>query len=470
MGGKKLRQVNKSNSRSRQKIERRKGIAAVTNIEIGKLWNHPDNPRRDLGDLTELADSIRAQGVMQNLTVVPWFSKITGKGSDDPEQQEELGYYVVIGNRRLAAAKIAGLTELPCVISNMNRHEQIATMLSENMQRADLTVYEEAQGFQTMIDFGDTVGDIAERTGLSSTTIRRRVKLLELDSEKFEASADRNVTLTDYMELSKIEDIDLRNEVLEKAGTSNFRFELQKALDKEKADKDMAILLEKLKSFATEIDDPVGRRYVRVIYTCDNDKFEKPEDAGTVPYYYQISKLSRYVILYCDGTDDNTDTEDAAAIEKKETEKARRNALDELSKRAFGLRQQFVKNISNTKAKQNISTIVENIVYNMLGMNDYISYRDFADILDIDINEDDEWEFESIVDDLRRQPERYLFVAVYCSLDQISKNYYNWDYTYMNDGNLDRVYDFLAVFGYEESDEEKEMRNGTHELYKTPRV
>ena len=82
----------------------------------------------DLGDLTELAESIRVNGVLQNLTVVPADGKAPGK------------YYVVIGNRRLEASMIAGVMELPCVVSDMDQKTQVATMLEENMQSADLTV------------------------------------------------------------------------------------------------------------------------------------------------------------------------------------------------------------------------------------------------------------------------------------------------------------------------------------------
>ena len=96
----------------------------IDNLRIELLTPHPDNPRKDLGDLTELAASIKENGVLQNLTVVP----------------HEDGYRVIIGHRRLEAAKLAGLTEVPCVIVDMSPKEQVQTMLLENMQRADLTV------------------------------------------------------------------------------------------------------------------------------------------------------------------------------------------------------------------------------------------------------------------------------------------------------------------------------------------
>ena len=111
----------------------------VVLIQTDELHPHPDNPRKDLGDLTELADSIKANGVLQNLTVVPRI--VTGNLLGNTWQD---GYTVVIGHRRLAAAKQAGLKELPCIVADMSLRDQVRTMLMENIQRADLTLYEQA--------------------------------------------------------------------------------------------------------------------------------------------------------------------------------------------------------------------------------------------------------------------------------------------------------------------------------------
>ena len=89
-------------------------------IEVSKIFPHPDNPRKNLGDLQELTDSIKANGVLQNLTVIP---------------QSNGQYTVIIGHRRLAASKKAGLSEVPCVVTEMTPQEQVRTMLIENIQR-----------------------------------------------------------------------------------------------------------------------------------------------------------------------------------------------------------------------------------------------------------------------------------------------------------------------------------------------
>ena len=121
----------------------------IVMIPVEQLRHHPKNPRLDLGDLTELTESIKSQGILQNLTVVP---------------DEDGGYLVLIGNRRMEAAKLAGMDALPCAVVEMDETDQIATMLTENMHRTDLTLFEQAQGMQMMMDLGLSEGQISDMT------------------------------------------------------------------------------------------------------------------------------------------------------------------------------------------------------------------------------------------------------------------------------------------------------------------
>lgn len=196
----------------------------IVMLPIQDLHPHPDNPRKDVGDVTELAESIKANGVLQNLTVVKRYRDMTNeeykaaceeyRTNPTEETQRtvnkhtvEDGYIVIIGHRRLAASKQAGLTELPCVIVEMTHKEQVSTMLTENMQRVDLTVYEQAQGFQMMLDMGDSMDEIAEKSGFSKTTVRKRLEIAKLDSTTLKKVSSRQLTLGDFDELAKIEDI-----------------------------------------------------------------------------------------------------------------------------------------------------------------------------------------------------------------------------------------------------------------------
>ncbi len=454
----------------------------IRNIEVSKLVPHPQNPRQDLGDLTELAESIKVQGVLQNLTVVPrepgyciscklWNGGV-GKcteGHDTNERppcskwESDGSYTVIIGHRRLAAARLAGLTEVPCAIADMTPQEQIATMLLENMQRSDLTVYEQAYGIQMMLDLGETVANISEKTGFSETTVRRRVKLLELDKDKFKASVGRGATLMDYAELEKIEDITLRNKVLDSLGTPNFKYELQKAIDKETRDKNLAIYIEKLNTFATKTDNSSGLRYVTSYYLSRNDEIITPEDAGSVKYYYVVSEYG-YITLYREAS--NSENNTTVIDEKEQARREKRAALDEISKRAYQLRSDFIRDLSNAKAKKNMAVIIEYSLRVMLG--DYYGkdYEDFTKFLGIEVDDEiEEWDFNVIAEQVTAQPERHFLIATYLSLDSENEHYYNWNNEYEDNEALDTVYDFLEKLGYEMSDEEKSMRDGTNELF-----
>lgn len=444
----------------------------IKNIEISKIHPHYNNPRKELGDLTELAESIKKTGILQNLTVVPWFSSTTKAAAVDPETQAEMGYIAVIGHRRLAAAKLAGLKEVPCVISNMSYNEQIATMLLENMQRNDLTLYEQAEGFQMMLDLGETVGDISEKTGLSKTTVRRRVKLLELDKDKFRKSIDRGATLNDYIELEKIEAIDLKNKVLEAVGTPNFKWELQRAIQKEQANKNRDIIIAEVEKFATKITDTENFDYVSSYYTSSvtkDGKFiaSKPDDTDTVEYFFTVG-TSDYVgvTLYKKADDDSQDDaetdEDRAYRERGE----RRNALETISNQAAKLRSDFIKEMSNSAAKKNLHVIIKYyfapLVEGFYPMRP--DWDDYIDFITPGIN-DKAAEKQLISDHIADEPEVMLLVNVYLTLDGKHNGYFDWNGRYRNNEALNRTYEFLEKLGYEISEEELALKNGTHELF-----
>ncbi|MCD7708863.1 MAG: ParB/RepB/Spo0J family partition protein [Clostridiales bacterium] len=198
-------------------------MADIEMIPIERLENHPKNVRKEYGDIEALADSIRAQGVLQNLTVV-----------QSPQDIDK--YWVVIGNRRLMAAREAGLTELPCSIAEMDEPEQIETMIGENMQRSDLTVLEQADGVQMMLDLGETISAVAEKTGLSQTTVRHRAEIAKLDRSVLEKYKDDDgcfqLSITDLIELEKIDDIKKRNDILKiSAKARNLAYLTAEAID-----------------------------------------------------------------------------------------------------------------------------------------------------------------------------------------------------------------------------------------------
>ncbi len=442
----------------------------IKSIDINKIHHHPDNPRKDLGDLTELAESIKQSGVLQNLTLVPWYSQTTGVGCDDPKQQEEMGYYAVIGNRRLAAAKLAGLTEVPCAISDMDHKTQVATMLLENMQRVDLTVYEQAQGFQMMLNLGESISDISEKTGFSETTVRRRMKLLELDQDKLKESVQRGATLMDYAELEKIENVRSRNKVLAKIGTDDFKYTLQKAIDDEKREKRISEIIKQLDKFATKAEKMKNFVFVRSYSTYSDIVIEVPKDSDKIKYFYEPGQY--YISLYKENSPQEEDREDKENKDKemikRQKREARRAEQNELSKRAYKLRSNFIKELSNTKARKNIESVIEASLFaNAGGNGSCIEYEELAEIMGIDISDnEDNIEWKDIVGHIWKQPELYLLQATYNQMDNASETYFYWDLSYRPNENLDYIYNFLEKLGYKMSEEEQAMKDGTHELFR----
>lgn len=186
----------------------------IVMIDRAELMPHPENPRTDLGDLEELRESIRENGLMQNLTVTPIPENEKREGS-------EVKYYILIGHRRFAASE-GILDELPCVIADyLTRREQVGIMLAENMQRSDLTFIEQAHGFQLMMDLGDTVESLSKKTGFSKQTIKHRLEISKLDKGAIEeAQKNFQLSIGDFIELEKVKDLEERNRILEESVNS----------------------------------------------------------------------------------------------------------------------------------------------------------------------------------------------------------------------------------------------------------
>lgn len=189
----------------------------VTEIPLNLLAPHPHNVRRDIGDVTELAGSIAGVGLLQPLTVAPV--------SDDE-------FVVIAGHRRLAAAKIAGLATVPCLVRAdlANEADQVSAMLVENLQRSDLTVMEEAAAYEQLELLGVKPAAIAKATGRNRATVTSRLKLMALP-EKARAQVDTGqLTLGDAEFLLKhVDDPGLMKAAEGKTG-QNLRWAIESEL------------------------------------------------------------------------------------------------------------------------------------------------------------------------------------------------------------------------------------------------
>lgn len=219
------------------------GPSPVVQVPVDAVHAHPDNPRRAVGDVTELADSIRAHGIRQNLLVVPH--------PDHPGQ-----YRVVIGHRRVAAANLAGAQTVPAVIDpTLSPTDQLQLMLLENLQRVDLTPIEEADGYQGLLDLGVDERTIAERTGRSRTTVRARLRLRALPDKAREAVHRHEITLDDAAAVGALP-ATVQADLTKTLGTANFASALARARQRAEHDAAAKPLLDALAAAnATELDE-----------------------------------------------------------------------------------------------------------------------------------------------------------------------------------------------------------------------
>lgn len=221
----------------------------VLHMPVYQLVHHPDNPRKEFGDLSELTESIRKKGIMQNLTIIP--EECRELPAEEQPTLDKINmngkFLVLIGNRRMEAAKQAGVEKLPCrIVTGLSKKDQIAIMLEENMQRNDLSISEQANSFQLMLDLGDTVDGIQEKTGFSKSTIYHRLNIAKLDPETLEEKVkDESFQLSfgDMYALEKIESVEKRNEVLKNATDSqNLRWRAERAVKEELSTKNLQML------------------------------------------------------------------------------------------------------------------------------------------------------------------------------------------------------------------------------------
>ena len=289
------------------------------------LHPHPDNPRKNLGDLEELRESIREVGIMQNLTVVPM--------NDDMED-----FYILIGHRRFEASD-GIVTELPCVIAEgLSDREQIGIMLCENMQRSDLTFLEQAHGFQMMLDLGETVDTISEKTGFSTSTVKHRLEIAKLDKKAIDSAMKTfQPTISDYIELEKVKDIEERNRILKAAeSSSEIKYEIENYIEEQTRKTNLKKYTDLLKSLGWK--ETKERMY---FYSSDS-KWKETDGLSriTLENEYDDTKINEFAqrnhepIFYsCDGywiifAVKNTEKK----IEKKKTKQERLEEAREKNK------------------------------------------------------------------------------------------------------------------------------------------
>lgn len=153
-----------------EQLTSRDGAPVGRMIPIERLDLNLDQPRVEIGDLTDLVGSIAEKGILEPLLVRP--SHLSGR------------FMIISGERRYRAATIVGLREVPCIEMDVDDRAVAEICLIENLQRKDLTPYEEAQGLKALVErFGYTHEEIAKKIGKSRSSVTEALAISELPED-----------------------------------------------------------------------------------------------------------------------------------------------------------------------------------------------------------------------------------------------------------------------------------------------
>ncbi len=164
-----------------QKLKTYMETGRVVFLSARSIRPNPAQPRKIFRQdaLEELAESIRHHGILQPLSV----------------RRMEVGYELIAGERRLRAAKLAGLTEIPCIVMHMDDRESGMTAMVENLQRQDLDFIEEAWGIShLMSEFGLSQEQVARLLGKSQSAVANKLRLLRHSPQVLDALREGELT------------------------------------------------------------------------------------------------------------------------------------------------------------------------------------------------------------------------------------------------------------------------------------
>ena len=180
----------------------------IISVPIRDILANPEQPRKIFYDeaIRELSGSIKEYGVLQPI--------ILKKESD--------GYIIIAGERRFRAAQMAGLTEIPAVVKNMEEQEAALISLVENVQREDLNFLEEARAYKRLMeDFGLTQVEIAEKVNKKHSTISNKIRILALPEDIQEKLIQNKLTERHARALLRLNDQEDRKKVTDRVVSNN---------------------------------------------------------------------------------------------------------------------------------------------------------------------------------------------------------------------------------------------------------
>ena len=189
-------------------------------IPITKIMPNPQQARNELGDLTDLIQSIKEKGILEPVIIRP-------KGSY---------YEIIAGERRYSAARKAGLNEIPCIEMDVDDNEAMEIALIENLQRKNLNVFEEADGLRTLADmYGYSHELIANKIGKARSTVTEIITLCRIPHDLRKLCQNNNITSRSTLleiakQKSKEDMLKLINSIIQRDLTRMDTRELSKAI------------------------------------------------------------------------------------------------------------------------------------------------------------------------------------------------------------------------------------------------
>ena len=171
----------------------KEGEELVQNIKVIEIEPNKEQPRKHFDSLEDLAKSIKRYGVIQPIIV----------------NKKDNYYMIVAGERRWRASKIAGLTEIPCIVRDNDERKNREIALIENIQREDLNPIEKARGFKQLLDeYELTQQELADMVGISRSALANTVRLLNLDPRIMKLAEEGKLLECHCRSLMAIDDVE----------------------------------------------------------------------------------------------------------------------------------------------------------------------------------------------------------------------------------------------------------------------
>ena len=240
-----------------EEIATRTRTSIIRNIPIEKLVPNDQQPRKDFGDLEELAESIKEKGILEPILVRPKNGQ----------------FEIIAGERRYKAGILAGLNEIPSISYDIADNEALEISIIENIQRKDLDIFEHAFSLKSLSEiYGYTHQDIAEKIGKSRVTVTELLRITDLPPDIVSRCQELNITSKTFLlELVKLENKEEMIGILDSYTDKPFSRDVIKKQRKEGVEKEVNEKKNKTYKFNFSSED----KSVKINFNIKRENVEK---------------------------------------------------------------------------------------------------------------------------------------------------------------------------------------------------